>query len=59
MVLLYLFLLQYAYIKMILLAIHIISIGALVGITAHIAYSSGKKKGFSIYLKEHKEKPKN
>jgi len=44
---------------MMLLAIHVISIGVLIGITVHIAYSSGEKKGSHDFLKEYAEKPKS
>ena len=43
-------------IKMILLTLHIVSIGAIVGITAHFAYSIGKKEGFQIVLREQEDK---
>ena len=35
----------YAFIEMILLALHIVAIGIVVGVTAYIAYYLGKKKG--------------
>ena len=41
---------------MILLTLHIVSIGAIVGITAHFAYSIGKKEGFQIVLREQEDK---
>ena len=35
----------YAFIEMMLLALHIVAIGIVVGVTAYIAYYLGKKKG--------------
>ena len=42
----------YAYIKLILLALHIVYIGSLVAVTAYISFSLGKKKGISIHIRE-------
>ena len=41
---------------MILFTLHIVAIGAVIGITANFAYSMGKKDGFLIAFKEHEEK---
>ena len=35
----------YAYIEMTLLALHVVYIGVTIGITAHVAFSIGKKDG--------------
>ena len=40
---------------MILLTLHIVAIGAIIGITANFAYSIGKKDGFRI-VQEHEDK---
>ena len=37
-----------AFIKMMLLALHIVGIGVVVGLTAFIAYDLGKKNGLNI-----------
>ena len=42
----------YAFIEMMLLAIHIVAIGSLVGVTAFVAYSVGKKNGLNYAGKE-------
>ena len=42
-----------------LLTLHIIAIGAIIGLTANFAYSIGKKDGFRIVLKEHADKEQN
>jgi len=44
---------------MILLTLHIVAIGAIIGITANIAYSMGKKNGLSIALESHGDEGKN
>ena len=36
-----------AFIKMMLLALHIVAIGSVVGVTAYIAYGIGKKDGLN------------
>ena len=41
---------------MILLTLHIVAIGAVIGITANFAYSMGKKEGFLVARKEHEDK---
>ena len=41
---------------MILLTLHIVAIGAVIGVTANFAYSVGKKEGLQIARKEHEEK---
>ena len=41
---------------MILLTIHIVAIGAVIGVTANFAYSMGKKEGLRVTRKEHKDK---
>ena len=41
---------------MILLTIHIVAIGAVIGVTANFAYSMGKKKGLRVTRKEHEDK---
>ena len=41
-----------AFIKMMLLALHIVAIGSLVGVTAYIAYYLGKKDGLNHTEKE-------
>tara|TARA_B100000700_G_C14953274_1_gene812737 strand:+ start:748 stop:888 length:141 start_codon:yes stop_codon:yes gene_type:complete len=43
---------------MILLAIHIISIGTVVGLTVYVFFSLGKKKGEKEYLIEKESKLK-
>ena len=44
---------------MILLTLHIVAIGAVIGVTANFAYSMGKKEGFSIARKEQEDKEQN
>ena len=51
----YLFQFQFVHIEVILLAIHIISIGTVVALTAYFSFSLGKKKGVNIYLNEEKD----
>ena len=41
---------------MILLTLHIVAIGGVIGVTANFAYSVGKKEGLQIARKEHEEK---
>ena len=41
---------------MILFTLHIVAIGAVIGITANFAYSIGKKDGLRIVFKEYEEK---
>jgi hypothetical protein len=41
---------------MILLTIHIVAIGAVIGVTANFAYSMGKKEGLRVTRKEHEDK---
>ncbi|MCH1520213.1 MAG: hypothetical protein L7T82_01645 [SAR324 cluster bacterium] len=41
---------------MILFTIHIVAIGAVIGVTANFAYSLGKKEGLRIARKEHEDK---
>ncbi len=43
----------YAFIEMMLLAIHIVAIGSVVGVTAYIAYYLGKKDGLNYTKHEH------
>ena len=50
--------LLYVHINMILLAIHIISIGTVVGLTVHVFFSLGKKNGEKEYLIEKESKLK-
>ena len=38
---------------MMLLALHIVAIGGVVGVTAHIAYYLGKKDGLNYAEKQH------
>ncbi len=42
-----------------LITLHIVAIGAVIGITANFAYSIGKKDGLRISRKEHKDKEQN
>ena len=42
----------FAFTEMMLLAIHIVAIGSLVGVTAFVAYSVGKKNGLNYAGKE-------
>ena len=44
---------------MILLTLHIVAIGAVIGITANFAYSMGKKDGLRVVLKEHDDEEHN
>ena len=41
---------------MILLTIHIVAIGAVIGVTANFAYSMGKNQGLRVTRKEHVDK---
>ena len=41
---------------MILLTLHIVAIGAVIGVTANFAYSMGKKEGLRVSCKEHEDK---
>ena len=41
---------------MILLTIHLVAIGAVIGVTANFAYSRGIKEGFRVARKEHEDK---
>ena len=41
---------------MILLTLHIVAIGAVIGVTANFAYSRGKKEGLRVARKEHEDK---
>ena len=41
---------------MILLTLHIVAIGAVIGATANFAYSMGKKEGLRVIRKEHEDK---
>ncbi len=41
---------------MILLTLHIVAIGALIGVTANFAYSMGKKEGLRVTRKEQEDK---
>jgi hypothetical protein len=41
---------------MILLTIHIVAIGAVIGVTANFAYSMGKKEGLRVTRKEREDK---
>jgi len=40
---------------MILLTLHIVAIGAVIGVTANFAYSMGKKEGLWVARKEHED----
>ena len=42
----------YAFIEMMLLALHIVAIGSVVGVTGYIAYYLGKKDGLNYAEKE-------
>ena len=44
---------------MILITLHIVAIGAVIGITANFAYSMGKKDGFRITRKEQEDQEQN
>ena len=41
---------------MILLTLHIVAIGAVIGVTANFAYSMGKKEGLWVTRKEQDDK---
>ena len=41
---------------MILLTLHIVAIGAVIGVTANFAYSMGKKEGLRVTRKDHEDK---
>ena len=41
---------------MILLTLHIVVIGAVIGVTANFAYSMGKNEGLRVTRKEHENK---
>ena len=41
---------------MILLTLHIVAIGAVIGVTANFAYSMGKKEGLRVARKVHEDK---
>jgi len=41
---------------MILLTLHIVAIGAVIGVTANFAYSMGKKEGLRVARKDHEDK---
>ena len=43
----------YAFIEMMLLALHIVAIGSVVGATTYIAYYIGKKNGLNSKENEH------
>ena len=40
---------------MILLTLHIVAIGAVIGVTANFAYSMGKKEGLRVTRKERED----
>ena len=42
-----------------LITLHIVAIGAVIGITANFAYSMGKKEGLRVTRKEHEDKEQN
>ena len=44
---------------MMLITLHIVAIGAVIGITANFAYSMGKKDGLHITRKEQEDKEQN
>ena len=44
---------------MMLIALHIVAIGVVIGITANFAYSMGKKEGLRVSRKEQKDKEQN
>ena len=44
---------------MMLITLHIVAIGAVIGITANFAYSIGKKDGLRIARKEHEDYEQN
>ena len=41
---------------MILLTLHIVAIGAVIGVTANFAYSMGKKEALRVFRKEHEDR---
>ena len=41
---------------MILLTLHIVAIGSVIGVTANFAYSMGKKEGLRVTRKEQEDK---
>ena len=41
---------------MILLTLHIVAIGAVIGVTANFAYSMGKNEGLRVTRKVHEDK---
>ena len=41
---------------MILLTLHIVAIGAVIGVTANFAYSMGKKEGLRVTRREQEDK---
>ena len=41
---------------MILLTLHIVAIGAVIGVTANFAYFMGKNEGLRVTRKEHEDK---
>ena len=41
-----------AFIKMMLFTLHVVAIGAIIGITAHLAFSMGEKNGMRIARRE-------
>ena len=41
---------------MILLTLHIVAIGTVIGVTANLAYSMGNKEGLRFARKEHEDK---
>ena len=45
--------------NMMLITLHIVAIGTLIGITANFAYSMGKKDGLRIARKEQEDKKQN
>ena len=44
---------------MMLITLHVVAIGVVIGITANIAYSMGKKEGLRIARKEQEDKEQN
>ena len=44
---------------MMLITLHIVAIGAVIGITVNFAYSMGKKDGLRIARKEHDDQEQN
>jgi len=41
---------------MMLITLHIVAIGAVIGVTANFAYSMGKKEGLRVTRREHEDK---